>query len=235
MAVFRSLLVPLKAVVMNLLSIGAAYGLVIAMFQWGWMKGLIGIGGGGPSSLHPDDDVRHRLRLSMDYEVFLLSRIKEETTAPRQRQRGGRRPGHDRPGHHRRRRDHGRRVRRFLLEDDRVIKLFGVGLAVACCSTPPSCGCCSCRPRWNCSATELVAAALARSDPAKHRRRGPRRRHPREHRGGRAGRAGRGATRAGHRRVASSPAVGSTKRSATIARWSRPARRAPSRGGGGRR
>ncbi|MDP9331959.1 MAG: MMPL family transporter, partial [Actinomycetota bacterium] len=42
--VFRSLLVPLKAVVMNLLSIGAAYGVIVAIFQWGWVKGAIGIG-----------------------------------------------------------------------------------------------------------------------------------------------------------------------------------------------
>ena len=44
MVVFRSLLVPLKAVIMNLLSIGAAYGVVVAVFQWGWGASLIGVG-----------------------------------------------------------------------------------------------------------------------------------------------------------------------------------------------
>ncbi|HWM20274.1 MAG TPA: MMPL family transporter, partial [Ilumatobacteraceae bacterium] len=48
MAVFRSILVPLKAVVMNLLSIGAAYGVIVAVFQWGWGKSLIGVGKEGP-------------------------------------------------------------------------------------------------------------------------------------------------------------------------------------------
>ena len=43
MVVFRSLLVPLKAVIMNLLSIGAAYGVVVAVFQWGWGASLIGV------------------------------------------------------------------------------------------------------------------------------------------------------------------------------------------------
>ncbi len=45
MVVFRSLLVPLKAAIMNLLSIGAAYGAVVAVFQWGWGKGLDGLSG----------------------------------------------------------------------------------------------------------------------------------------------------------------------------------------------
>src|SRR4029078_6426628 len=48
MAVFRSVLVPLKAVIMNLLSIGAAYGLLVAIFQWGWGRELIGVDKSGP-------------------------------------------------------------------------------------------------------------------------------------------------------------------------------------------
>ena len=48
MAVFRSVLVPLKAVIMNLLSIGAAYGVIVAIFQWGWGMNLIGVGKEGP-------------------------------------------------------------------------------------------------------------------------------------------------------------------------------------------
>ena len=43
MVVFRSLLVPLKAVIMNLLSIGAAYGVVVALFQWGWLSDITGV------------------------------------------------------------------------------------------------------------------------------------------------------------------------------------------------
>jgi RND superfamily putative drug exporter len=79
MAVFRSLLVPLKAVVMNLLSIGAAYGLVVAIFQWGWAKDLVGLGKGGPiEPFVPMMMFAIVFGLSMDYEVFLLSRVKEE-------------------------------------------------------------------------------------------------------------------------------------------------------------
>ena len=49
MVVFRSLLVPLKAVIMNLLSIGAAYGVIVAIFQWGWLKDVFGSARPGPS------------------------------------------------------------------------------------------------------------------------------------------------------------------------------------------
>ena len=63
MMVFRSIAVPLKAAVMNLLSIGAAYGVIVAVFQWGWMKGLFGVEETVPIiSLPADDDVRHPLR-----------------------------------------------------------------------------------------------------------------------------------------------------------------------------
>jgi putative drug exporter of the RND superfamily len=79
MLVFRSLLVPLKAVIMNLLSIGAAYGVIVAIFQNGWGKGLIGIGKEGPiEAWVPMMLFAIVFGLSMDYEVFLLSRIKEE-------------------------------------------------------------------------------------------------------------------------------------------------------------
>ena len=79
MVVFRSLLVPLKAVIMNLLSIGAAYGVIVAIFQWGWGKGLFGIGKDGPDrGLGPMMLFAITFGLSMDYEVFLLSRMKEE-------------------------------------------------------------------------------------------------------------------------------------------------------------
>ncbi|MDQ4097020.1 MAG: MMPL family transporter [Actinomycetota bacterium] len=80
MAVFRSVLVPLKAVVMNmnLLSIGAAYGVIVAVFQWGWGGGL-GRGEPGPvEAWAPLMLFAIVFGLSMDYEVFLLSRIREE-------------------------------------------------------------------------------------------------------------------------------------------------------------
>ncbi len=132
MVVFRSLLVPLKAVVMNLLSIGAAYGVLVAVFQWGWMKGLVGV---EPAPIEPFIPMMLFaivFGLSMDYEVFLLSRVREEWV---------------RTG------DSSRAVAdglaatarvitaaaaimvfvfgSFLLEDDRAIKLFGLGLALA--------------------------------------------------------------------------------------------------------
>jgi RND superfamily putative drug exporter len=79
MLVFRSLLVPLKAVVMNLLSIGAAYGVVVAVFQWGWGASLIGVGREAPvEAWAPVFIFAIVFGLSMDYEVFLLSRIREE-------------------------------------------------------------------------------------------------------------------------------------------------------------
>ena len=79
MIVFRSLLVPLKAVIMNLLSVGAAYGVMVAVFQWGWGASWIGVGKEGPiESWAPLMLFAVVFGLSMDYEVFLLSRIKEE-------------------------------------------------------------------------------------------------------------------------------------------------------------
>ena len=79
MIVFRSLLVPLKAVIMNLLSVSAAYGIIVAIFQWGWAKNLFGIGKAGPvEAWIPMMLFAITFGLSMDYEVFLLSRMKEE-------------------------------------------------------------------------------------------------------------------------------------------------------------
>src|SRR5205814_5662304 len=79
MVVFRSVLVPLKAVIVNLLSIGAAYGVIVAVFQWGWGRSLIGVGKEGPiEAWAPMMLFAIVFGLSMDYEVFLLSRIKEE-------------------------------------------------------------------------------------------------------------------------------------------------------------
>jgi len=133
LAVFRSLLVPVKAVVMNLLSIGAAYGVVVAVFNWGWFSDLLGTQGTGPiEPFVPMMLFAIVFGLSMDYEVFLLSRIREE---------------YDRTG------DNALAVAdglaatarvitaaaaimvmvfaSFVLGDLRVIKLFGIGLATA--------------------------------------------------------------------------------------------------------
>jgi RND superfamily putative drug exporter len=79
MIVFRSLLVPLKAAVMNLLSICAAYGVIVAVFQWGWGRELIGVHQAIPIvAFIPLMMFAILFGLSMDYEVFLLSRIREE-------------------------------------------------------------------------------------------------------------------------------------------------------------
>jgi len=133
MIVFRSILVPLKAIAMNLLSIGAAFGLIVAVFQWGWGASLIGVDGTGPIiSFFPIFLFSIVFGLSMDYEVFLMSRIHEEWES---------------------RKDATEAVTRglaltgrvitaaaaimitvfasFMLGEDRIIKLFGLGLASA--------------------------------------------------------------------------------------------------------
>ena len=133
MVVFRSILVPLKAVFMNLLSVGAAYGIIVAVFQWGWASDLIGVGKPGPiEAWAPMFLFGIVFGLSMDYEVFLLSRMKEEF---------------NRTG------DNTSAVAdgvaatarvitaaalimvfvfaAFVLSDDRSLKLFGLGMAVA--------------------------------------------------------------------------------------------------------
>jgi RND superfamily putative drug exporter len=79
MIVFRSILVPLKAALMNLLSIAAAYGVVVAVFQWGWGMNLFGIEEALPiNPFVPMIMFAILFGLSMDYEVFLLSRVREE-------------------------------------------------------------------------------------------------------------------------------------------------------------
>ncbi len=79
MLVFRSIAVPLKAAVMNLLSIAGAYGVLVAVFQWGWGAELLGLAGPTPiTSVIVVIMFPILFGLSMDYEVFLLSRIREE-------------------------------------------------------------------------------------------------------------------------------------------------------------
>ncbi|HEY1739766.1 MAG TPA: MMPL family transporter, partial [Acidimicrobiia bacterium] len=78
LVVFRSVLVPLKAVLMNLLSIGAAYGVIVAIFEWGWGAGIIGVQKGPIDAWVPMMLFAIVFGMSMDYEVFLLSSIKEQ-------------------------------------------------------------------------------------------------------------------------------------------------------------
>ncbi|WAZ19136.1 MMPL family transporter [Streptomyces cinnabarinus] len=79
MLVFRSIAIPVKAVVMNLLSIGGAYGVVVAVFQWGWLGPLFNLDETIPIvSPLPTIFFAVLFGLSMDYEVFLLSRVREE-------------------------------------------------------------------------------------------------------------------------------------------------------------
>ncbi len=78
MMAFRSILVPLKAAVLNMLAIGSALGFTVAIFQWGWGLELIGLDRTGPiESFIPMIMFAILFGLSMDYEVFLLSRIRE--------------------------------------------------------------------------------------------------------------------------------------------------------------
>jgi RND superfamily putative drug exporter len=133
MIVFRSLLVPLKAVLMNLLSIGAAFGLIVAVFQWGWGASLIGVDATGPIiSFFPIFLFSIVFGLSMDYEVFLMSRIHEEWE----------RSGDASEAVHRGLALTGRVITAaaaimvtvfasFMIGEDRIIKLFGLGLASA--------------------------------------------------------------------------------------------------------
>ncbi|MGH9210838.1 MAG: MMPL family transporter [Acidimicrobiales bacterium] len=132
MVVFRSLLVPLKAVIMNLLSIGAAYGVIVAGFQWGWLGGLLSFEGAPIEPWIPMMMFAVVFGLSMDYEVFLLSRVKEEWL----------RTGDSRTSVADGLAATARVITAaalimvfvfgaFLFEPDRIVKLMGVGLATA--------------------------------------------------------------------------------------------------------
>ncbi|MBA3866670.1 MAG: MMPL family transporter [Solirubrobacterales bacterium] len=133
MIVFRSILVPLKAVLMNLLSIGAAFGIIVAVFQWGWGASIIGVDNTGPIiSFFPIFLFAIVFGLSMDYEVFLMSRIHEEWEHSHE---AG-------PSVTRGLALTGRVITAaaaimvtvfasFMLGEERIIKLFGLGLASA--------------------------------------------------------------------------------------------------------
>jgi RND superfamily putative drug exporter len=132
MTVFRSLLVPIKAVLMNLLSIGAAYGVMVALVQWGWLSDITGLAPGPIETFAPMMLFAIVFGLSMDYEVFLLSRCKEEWT----------RTGDSHLSVANGLATTARVITAaaalmvfvfgsFMLENDRTFKLFGVGLATA--------------------------------------------------------------------------------------------------------
>jgi putative drug exporter of the RND superfamily len=132
LAVFRSVIIPIKAALMNLLSIGAALGFVTLIFQEGHGAGLLGIGTGPIESFVPVLMFAIVFGLSMDYEVFLISRVHEEWEKSRDASAAVAR-GLQTTG----------KVitaaasimvlvfASFALGDDRVIKLFGLGLASA--------------------------------------------------------------------------------------------------------
>jgi RND superfamily putative drug exporter len=132
MVVFRSLVIPLQAAVMNLLSIGGSLGVVVAIFQWGWLGSLFGVKGAPIQAFIPVMLFAIVFGLSMDYEVFLVSRIHEEwnrTRDPHEAVRTGLAST-------------GRVVTAaatimicvfasFAVGDERVLKLFGLSLASA--------------------------------------------------------------------------------------------------------
>ncbi len=79
MVALRSIILPLKAIVMNLMSVGAAYGVVVALFQWGWGADLLGFEPEGfIQAFVPLFLFSVLFGLSMDYEVFLMTRMREE-------------------------------------------------------------------------------------------------------------------------------------------------------------
>ncbi|MEU2261785.1 MMPL family transporter [Streptomyces sp. NPDC019645] len=130
---FRSVGIPLKAALMNVAAVASAFGVVVAIFQWGWGSELLGLGSAGPiEPFLPVIMVSVLFGLSMDYQVFLVSRMYEEWLETR---------------------DNRRAVRvglaetsrvinsaavimisvflAFVLSGDRVIAMFGIGLAAA--------------------------------------------------------------------------------------------------------
>ncbi|WP_419998037.1 MMPL family transporter [Streptomyces boninensis] len=130
---FRSIGIPLKAAAMNIAAVAASFGVVVAVFQWGWGSEALGLGGAGPiEPFLPVVMISVLFGLSMDYQVFLVSRMYEEWLATR---------------------DNRRAVRiglaetsrvinsaaiimiavfgAFVLGGDRIIAMFGIGLAVA--------------------------------------------------------------------------------------------------------
>jgi RND superfamily putative drug exporter len=132
LVVFRSLAIPLQAAVMNLLSIGASLGVVVAIFQWGWLGSIFNVKGAPIEAFIPVLLFAIVFGLSMDYEVFLISRVHEEwthTDDPHEAVRHGLAST-------------GRVITAaatimicvflsFVVGNDRVLQLFGLSLATA--------------------------------------------------------------------------------------------------------
>ena len=133
MLAFRSLLVPLIGVAMNLLTMGVAFGSLVAVFQWGWGSEALGAGGAGPvEAFVPVIVISILFGLSMDYQVFLISRMHEEWS-------------HSADNHRSVRVGHGETGQvivaagiimtcvfgAFLFNGERVIAEFGMALALA--------------------------------------------------------------------------------------------------------
>jgi RND superfamily putative drug exporter len=130
--VFRSLVIPVQAAFMNLLSIGASLGVIVAIFQWGWLGSLLGVTPGPIEAFIPEILFAIVFGLSMDYEVFIVSRIHEEWT----RRRDARAAIHHGMS------TTGRLITAaatimicvfasFALGDNRDVKLFGISMASA--------------------------------------------------------------------------------------------------------
>ncbi|MFB7913019.1 MMPL family transporter [Streptomyces sp. NPDC056061] len=130
---FRSVGIPLKAAVMNIAAVAASFGVVVAVFQWGWGSELLGLGGAGPiEPFLPVIMVSVLFGLSMDYQVFLVGRMYEEWLETRDNRRAVR-VGLA---------ETGRVINSaavimisvflaFVLSGDRVIAMFGIALAAA--------------------------------------------------------------------------------------------------------
>ncbi|WP_069815075.1 MMPL family transporter [Streptomyces sp. TP-A0874] len=130
---FRSIGIPLKAALMNVMAVASSFGVVVAVFQWGWGSELLGLGRAGPiEPFLPVIMVSVLFGLSMDYQVFLVSRMHEEWLRTRDNCRSVR-VGLAETG----------RVinsaalimiavfSAFVLSGDRIIAMFGIGLATA--------------------------------------------------------------------------------------------------------
>ncbi|MFJ6101935.1 MMPL family transporter [Streptomyces sp. NPDC092359] len=130
---FRSIGIPLKAAAMNIAAVAAAFGIVVAIFQWGWGSELLGLGSAGPiEPFLPVIMVSVLFGLSMDYQVFLVSRMYEEWLETGDNRRAVR-VGLA---------ETGRVINSaavimisvflaFVLSGDRVIAMFGIALAAA--------------------------------------------------------------------------------------------------------
>ncbi len=130
--VFRSLIIPVQAAAMNLLSIGASLGVIVAVFQWGWLGSALGVTPGPIEAFIPEILFAIVFGLSMDYEVFIISRIHEEWLRRRDAS----------AAIHHGMSTTGRLITAaatimicvfasFALGDNRDVKLFGVSLAAA--------------------------------------------------------------------------------------------------------